>query len=215
MTEIIEGEVWKDVVGYEGIYEVSNKGRIKSKHYGKEVFLKTQKTYDGYITIKLSIGGKSKRYILHRLVAIAFLDNPENKPQVNHIDCNKTNNFSDNLEWVTAQENVMHAWKNGLNGNTVYFFEKKIVEDYKNGMISTELTKKYKTSWLAIRKLLKKNGLEIITISERNSIYKFDKNELKKDFDNGMKVKDIAKKHKSSKGAIYWYKKRHENGIII
>lgn len=210
-----ESEIWKDVVGYEGIYEVSNKGRIKSKHYGKKVFLKTQKTYDGYITTKLSIGGNSKRCSLHRLVAIAFLGNPENKPQVNHKDGNKLNNYMDNLEWVTAQENVIHAWKTGLKGNTVYFFEKEIVEDYKKGMISTELTKKYKTSWVAIRKLLKKNGLEIITISERNSIYKFDKNELKKDFDNGMKVKDIAKKHKSSKSSIYWYKKRYENGIVI
>ena len=97
-------EIWKDIEGYEGAYQISNFGRIKNKIK----ILSPQINNCGYLRIIL----KNKHYSIHRLVALAFLPNPENKPQVNHIDGNKTNNYVTNLEWVTASENQKHNYKN-------------------------------------------------------------------------------------------------------
>lgn len=106
-------EIWKDVVGYEGIYQVSNLGRIKSlKRKGK--IKNTQLDKDGYEHLSLWHNSKAKRMSVHRIVAQAFIPNPENKPVVNHIDGNKTNNIVNNLEWCTRSENDIHAYKLGL-----------------------------------------------------------------------------------------------------
>ena len=106
-------EIWKPVVGYLGFYEVSNLGRVKSlkDNLGRdrELILKPQKRKDGYFTIEL----KRSTKFLHRIVAEAFIPNPENKPQVNHKDSNRENNQTGNLEWVTASENILHGYKYG------------------------------------------------------------------------------------------------------
>ena len=96
-------EIWKPVVGYEGFYEVSNLGRVKTLHYNR--LLKPNKDKYGYYKVSLRLNGKSKSYTVHRLVAMAFVDNPYNKPCVGHKDETKTNNFASNLEWVTWAEN--------------------------------------------------------------------------------------------------------------
>lgn len=106
-------EIWKPVVGYLGFYEISNLGRVKSlkDNLGRdrELILKPQKRKDGYFTIEL----KRSTKFLHRIVAEAFIPNPENKPQVNHKDSNRENNQTGNLEWVTASENTLHGYKYG------------------------------------------------------------------------------------------------------
>lgn len=111
-------EIWKDVVGYEGLYQVSNLGRIKSfvKHTGNGNILKNFKNTDGYDLVIITNGIKRSTKTVHRLMAIAFIPNPENKPQVNHIDANKKNNNLSNLEWVTRSENTLHAYKVGVMG---------------------------------------------------------------------------------------------------
>ena len=118
-------EVWKDVVGYEGLYQVSNFGNVKS--LGKEIAPKNRTPYwregkmckqfkskFGYMIMTLTVNNKKVNKYVHRLVAEAFIINLENKPQVNHIDGNKENNSVYNLEWCTNSENMIHGFKNGL-----------------------------------------------------------------------------------------------------
>lgn len=108
-------EIWKDVSGFEGLYQVSNFGRVRSLKFGKEKMMEGGITNKGYLQVTLSLNGRVKRYQVHRLVADVFISNPNNLPQVNHIDGNKTNNNVENLEWVTAKQNIHHAWNAGLH----------------------------------------------------------------------------------------------------
>ena len=109
-------EIWKDIEGYEGAYQVSNLGNVRSLNYnntGKVKNLKKQVTKRGRYVVGLSINGKSKTLSVSRLVAHAFIPNPNNNPQINHIDYNPKNNNVNNLEWCTNEENQAHAWGTG------------------------------------------------------------------------------------------------------
>lgn len=109
-------EVWKDVKGYEGLYQVSDQGNVKSlarkrtgKPWYKERILKPLDR-KGYLAVSLYADGKCKLYSVHRLVADAFVPNKEGKQQINHKDGDKTNNKMSNLEWVTPSENILHSF---------------------------------------------------------------------------------------------------------
>lgn len=104
-------EIWKDCKGYEGRYQVSTEGGVWSVISQKR--LKTTTNKGGYLSVQLTASnGKIKREYIHRLVAIAFIDNPDNLPQVNHKDEDKQNNKIDNLEWCTAKYNNNYGTRN-------------------------------------------------------------------------------------------------------
>jgi hypothetical protein len=107
-------EEWRPIQGTKGFIEVSNEGRVRSLLRGEPRILKTQTDNKGYHRIRVTIERDKRSYKVHREVAKAFIPNPERLPQVNHRDGNKDNNSVNNLEWVTNQENAIHAIKNGL-----------------------------------------------------------------------------------------------------
>jgi len=115
-------EIWKDIIGYEGMYQISNLGNVKSLdriiwnghvnhlHKGRLMKLKGNE----YKDVLLCKQGKIKKWFIHRLLAIHFIPNIDNKPQVNHKNGIKYDNRLDNLEWATSKENNRHAWDNGF-----------------------------------------------------------------------------------------------------
>lgn len=105
-------EIWKDVGGYEGLYQVSNLGRVKSFKGVSERILKLHVDNSGYVHVDLYKNNNHRCPTVHRLVAQAFIPNLENKPEVNHIDEDKTNNMVSNLEWCTRKENCNYGTRN-------------------------------------------------------------------------------------------------------
>lgn len=124
----MKNRVWRDVVGYEGLYKVSNDGQVMScarvVQHPNNRFAKTQtypdrimkqkKTSHGYMEVKLSKNGHRKDWMVHRLVAFAFIDQVDGKPYIDHLDGNKSNNTVENLEWVSMAENNQRAYDTGL-----------------------------------------------------------------------------------------------------
>lgn len=107
-------EQWKDIYGFEGIYQISNCGNVKNVKRNKNIAL-TYCKRTGYIYANLYNNYKRKNATVHRLIATAFIPNPNNFPEINHIDGNKTNNSIENLEWCTRSHNMKHAVANGLH----------------------------------------------------------------------------------------------------
>ena len=134
-------EKWKDIKGYEGLYQVSNLGNIKSFGYGKAILLKQFK--DGkYLSVNLCKDKKHKKYKVHRLVAEAFIPNPNNLPIINHKDENKYNNNVENLEWCSVAYNNRY----GKRGEKISNAKSKIICQYDlNGILVAE--------WKGIKKI--------------------------------------------------------------
>ena len=113
-------EIWKDLYfiendieyDYRGLYQVSNFGRVKSLWFDKEKILKQTQKENGYLCVNLHMNKKQKTFLIHRLVANMFISNPESKPEINHLDEDKTNNKFDNLEWCTREYNTNYGTHN-------------------------------------------------------------------------------------------------------
>lgn len=131
MIENFENEIWKDIPGFEGFYQVSDKGRVKSLGNGKSNNCKARifklQNRGDYLAVHLCKDGKQKSFNVHRLVAEAFIPNPTDLPQVHHIDENKHNNIVSNLQWVTNKYNITFSYGKhikclDLNTNKVSYF---------------------------------------------------------------------------------------------
>lgn len=118
-------ETWKDAIGYEGLYEVSNTGKVR--RFNNKKILKQRTNKNGYYRIQLSKKSKLKNHGVSRLVAQAFIPNPNNLPQVNHKNGLKFDNNINNLEWVSIKDNIIHSFVTGLNktSKTVICIETK------------------------------------------------------------------------------------------
>lgn len=145
-------EKWKFIKGYEDLYEVSNFGRIRNRKFVMKVY--TDKA--GYIYVALSKNKVSKKYKVHRLVAGAFIRPPKLKEQVNHKSGVKCDNYVTNLEWVSAKENQVHAYKNGLKHG------KKGIENpswiAKINQLNTE--GKIIKTWDSLRQIMRETGFD-------------------------------------------------------
>ena len=166
-------EIWKDIKGYEGKYQISNLGRVKSlQRNGRPERILRLNLIKGYAYTTLSNGsrGNKKKLKVHRLVAEAFIPNPHNKPEVNHIDGNKLNNNVDNLEWVTHQENCKHAVKLGLRK----IQGAKTIEQYsKDGkLIATYSSINEASQILNINRVMISNVIRGVKKSTHNFIFK-------------------------------------------
>lgn len=148
-------ETWKDIKGYEGLYQVSTYGNVK-RIYPKEYNLKPRINSSGYYIYVLYKNNKPAQLMAHRIVANAFIPNYKCKPQVNHIDGNKKNNNINNLEWVTGSENCRHAWKTGLSKVTEKMRESGKTYGKINGKING-----YKTGIINIRKAIEKKKIKV------------------------------------------------------
>lgn len=145
---MLENEIWKDIYG--GKYKISNYGRVWSRY--NNGLLKLKNLF-GYKRAFVFIENKCKNLAVHRLVAENFIPNPNNLPQVNHIDGNKNNNFYKNLEWCSQEYNIRHAFKTGL----IVFSEerkKKMSEIMKNGKAKN--IRKFRRVWNPLKKETKK-----------------------------------------------------------
>lgn len=166
-------EIWRDVIGFEGIYQVSNYGKIRSldrvdargrKRYAKEIALSF--SGDGYGRVGLHKNKKRYKFLVHRLVAQCFLESIEGKDEVNHIDGIKSNNHVTNLEWCNRHDNIRHSFDNNLvrreRGENLYnakLSAEKVIEArkmYAQGVPLSHIAKIYevneKTITLAIKK---------------------------------------------------------------
>ena len=171
--KIIMEEVWKDVKGFEGLYQVSNIGNVKrlisQRVFAERLIGRTIDRY-GYVKRVLSKDGKNNHFTEHRLVAIAFISNPDDKATVNHINGIKTDNRVENLEWNTNKENKQHAVINGITNkkgikhNMCKLTEEQVYEIRKIGFSQTRmsLSKKYGVSRTHILRLIKNEGWEHI-----------------------------------------------------
>lgn len=133
-------EVWLDVKNYEGLYQVSNKGNVRSMdrivasgkgfRLHKGILLRKYKTNFGYYRLSISVNQKQKTFLVHRLVAEAFIPNPENLPEVNHKDENKLNNEPYNLEWCTSHYNINYGTATHRRKETLKFTSccKKVIQ---------------------------------------------------------------------------------------
>ena len=167
-------EKWKTIPDYEN-YKVSNLGIVKNINYrgtGKEKILKGT-SYNNYVYVTLRKNNESKTFLLHRLVAQAFIPNVENKPCINHIDCNRKNNKVNNLEWCTQQENIAYMdKKNRRVGN-----KKMTEQDVKNIRDKKKKGLFYKNVWQEYKDKISFSGFQKIW-------YKMDWKKLKGDSDD-------------------------------
>lgn len=229
----MENEIWKDVKGYEGYYQVSNMGRVKSMRVlktpkngvlcRKDSFLSTKATHDKqYVTVALCRDGEKKQIQVHRLVAEAFIPNPKNLPCVNHKDENPSNNCADNLEWCTHEYNLQYSMERNKPYKTKRERPKNELLPLCAYTLSGEFVGRFDSVWDAIEKL----GIESKTPrGARNNIRMCCRGRVKSAcgykwrYDEGVKYKPLEpSKRAVSSGKVFLASLRmflRKNGATI
>ena len=211
-------EEWREVVGYEGLYKISSKGRVKSYQgrHNKPKILKMSTTTTGYKKIELTKNKRKKSLKVHRLVAEAFLPNEENKPYVNHIDNNPLNNDVMNLEWCTQKENMVHSAIYGNHKSFAWENKDRVVSKYKAGTSLSTLAHKYGCGNVqTIKNVLTRENIKIRTRSEQKMKYKYSRVEMVSLFVNGARNVDIAKQLGIPRQLVNTYKYKWRKGEKI
>ena len=168
----MEEEIWCPIKGYESLYEVSDQGRVKSLKFGKERILKPGSDKDGYLQVGLHKNGYKKMCRVHRLVSQTFIPNPNNLPEVNHRDENKTNNSVQNLEWCDRKSNCNYGTRNQRvsEKNTNGKLSSPVLQYTKSG----EFVKEWKSTHDVERNLGYSNGnISSCCLGKRKSAYDF------------------------------------------
>lgn len=147
-----ENLIWKDIPGFEGLYKVNNNGvvvKYDTEYFSgckasvnriRKSFTVKQFNTNGYNRLPLCVEGRQRLYLTHRLIALAFIPNPENKGYVNHINGIKTDNRVENLEWCTSSENQQHAWDAGLRTMTEKMINCRPIRCLNNDMVFQSIT---------------------------------------------------------------------------
>lgn len=164
-------ETWKDILNYESLYQISNLGNVKSlnrvtrhDHNLKERILKCRLDSKGYFYVSLCKNATIKNFRVHRLVAIMFITNPKNKPEINHKDGVKINNEVSNLEWVTSSENMQHKsiilgkHTNGIKNGAAKLTEAEIIQIRNSNLLQRELAEIFDVSRPQISRIKNKKS---------------------------------------------------------
>lgn len=166
-------EIWKDIKGYEGYYQISNLGRVKGlkrkvnssngEREIKETILNFTDNGNGYKIIGLCRYDKRINFYIHRLVADAFVDNPYNEKEINHIDYDKSNNRVDNLQWCNRKENIMHSLKNRpmFSNTKTNTNEKYISKRKRTGFFEVQVRKKYIGTYKTLKEAIKSRNIAL------------------------------------------------------
>ncbi len=213
-------EVWKPIKGYEGLYQISNLGKVRSldkrvptkggTRVIKGKILKGKISKQGYLQMGITNNNnyRTNKYV-HRLVAEAFIPNINHKKEVNHIDGNKTNNRVDNLEWVSRKENMQHASNKNLIPNKLNLDESKIIDLYVNkNMTVKEISKVLGIYQGTVSKRLKKNNIKIKKIEEIANKYHLEDYGIEEQLKYKSQCQ-IAKEIGCTQGAIQSYIRRY------
>lgn len=222
----MEEEIWKDINGYEGLYKISNFGRVKSlarwtnslfgkPRYLTEKIMTIQIVGGGYHSVRLCKNGTKTNFKIHRLVATHFISNPNNLPQVNHLSGIKKDNSIENLEWCNALHNMRHAWKMGLINNqgenctNSKLTDQNILDirqQYNKGLSYRQLSKKFSVSLNCIYNIINRKTWNHLG-GRKNRVYKGKfSQKLNKDnileirtlHENGLSNAEISRRFKVS-----------------
>jgi len=156
-------EIWKDVKGFEGHYQISSFGRVKSLKRGRELIMTNVESNLGYLRVKLLKDGKEYPFPVHRLVGLNFLDIVNDKNEINHIDGNKKNNHLLNLEWCNRSENMRHADRTGLrvmlkgqrnHKSKLTDDQIRIIRNERNGIYQKDIAKEFNMTQQTISKII-------------------------------------------------------------
>ena len=215
--EDLPNEIWKDVPFFNGEYQVSNLGRIKTlldKRIDKNgvVYPKKPKimkqcfTSTGYLMVNL----RNKYFKVHRLVGYAFLKKDEHRNYINHKDGNPTNNVLENLEWCTQKENIRHAIDTGLTIRKKDLLNHEEIVDLYKSLSVKEIAKKFCVSETCIRGILKSKNIKM----HRKSKFNIDIETLKEEIKKGKSNKELAKKYNCNSNLIARRRAQMKKGEI-